>query len=174
MPTISRFFGIVIFMNYNDHLPPHFHARYQDQEVTVEIETGLVQGRMSRRELRMILEWSEKVSTGANDQLGARQDAPIPSVGSTLGMRAKIMFLHVKGVNHLDGYRLRILFSNGIVKDVDLSGELYGEVFEALKDPEFFKRVSVNLETETIEWPNGADFAPEFLYEAGQETKQVA
>ena len=46
-------------MNYNDHLPPHFHARYQDQEVTVEIETGLVQGRMSRRELRMILEWSE-------------------------------------------------------------------------------------------------------------------
>jgi hypothetical protein len=59
MPTISRFFGIVIFMNYNDHLPPHFHARYQDQEVTVEIETGVVQGRMSRRELRMILEWSE-------------------------------------------------------------------------------------------------------------------
>ena len=47
-------------MNYNDHLPPHFHARYQDQEVTVEIETGLVQGRMSRRELRMVLEWSEK------------------------------------------------------------------------------------------------------------------
>lgn len=60
MPIISRFFGIVIFMNYNDHLPPHFHARYQDQEVTVDIKTGLVQGKMSRRELRMILEWSEK------------------------------------------------------------------------------------------------------------------
>jgi hypothetical protein len=60
MPTISRFFGIVIFMNYNDHLPAHFHARYQDQEVTVEIETGVVQGRMSRRALRMILEWSER------------------------------------------------------------------------------------------------------------------
>lgn len=44
MPIISRFFGIVIFMNYNDHLPPHFHARYQDQEITVEIESGLVQG----------------------------------------------------------------------------------------------------------------------------------
>jgi len=29
-------------MNYNDHLPPHFHARYQDQEVTVEIESGVV------------------------------------------------------------------------------------------------------------------------------------
>ena len=84
------------------------------------------------------------------------------------------MFLHVKRVNHLEGYRLRILFSNGIVKDVDLSGELHGEVFEPLKDPAFFKRVSVNPETETIEWPNGADFAPEFLYDVGQETKQVA
>jgi hypothetical protein len=60
MPTISRFYGIVIFMNYNDHLPPHFHARYQDQEIIVEVESGLVQGKMSRRALRMVLEWSEK------------------------------------------------------------------------------------------------------------------
>ena len=60
MPTISRFYGIVIFMNYNDHLPPHFHARYQEQEVLVEIETGIVQGKMSRRALQMVFEWSEK------------------------------------------------------------------------------------------------------------------
>jgi len=60
MPTISRFYGIVIFMNYNDHSPPHFHARYQEQEVTVAIQTGVVQGEMSRRALQMIFEWSEK------------------------------------------------------------------------------------------------------------------
>ena len=59
MPTISRFYGIIIFMNYNDHQPPHFHARYQDQEIIVEIETGLVEGRMSKRALRMVLEWAE-------------------------------------------------------------------------------------------------------------------
>ena len=53
MPTVSRFYGIVIFMNYNDHLPPHFHARYQDQEVIVEIEAGIVTGKMSKRALRM-------------------------------------------------------------------------------------------------------------------------
>ncbi len=57
MPTISKFYGIVVFMNYNDHPPPHFHARYQDQEVIVEIETDLVEGRMSKRALRMVLEW---------------------------------------------------------------------------------------------------------------------
>jgi hypothetical protein len=44
-------------MNYNDHQSPHFHARYQDQEVIVEIETGMVEGRMSKRTLRMVLEW---------------------------------------------------------------------------------------------------------------------
>jgi hypothetical protein len=60
VPTLSRFYGIIIFMNYNDHNPPHFHARYQDQEVTVTIETGIVQGEMSRRALEMVFEWSEK------------------------------------------------------------------------------------------------------------------
>jgi len=49
MPEICRFYGIIVFMNYNDHDPPHFHARYQDQEITVEIQTGIVQGTMSRR-----------------------------------------------------------------------------------------------------------------------------
>ncbi|MFQ4136658.1 DUF4160 domain-containing protein [Nodosilinea sp. PGN35] len=59
MPTISRFYGIVIFMNYNDHQPPHFHARYQNDEIVVEIETDVVEGRMSKRALRMVLEWLE-------------------------------------------------------------------------------------------------------------------
>lgn len=57
MPTISRFYGIVIFMNYNDHSPPHFHARFQDEEVTVTIEAGLVQGRMARPRLQLVLDW---------------------------------------------------------------------------------------------------------------------
>jgi hypothetical protein len=59
MPTISRFFGIVVFMNYNDHSPPHFHARYGDQEVIVEIQGGAVHGSMSRRALKLVLEWAE-------------------------------------------------------------------------------------------------------------------
>ena len=60
MPEICRFYGIVIFMNYNDHDPLHFHARYQDQQVMIEIQTGVVKGTMSRRALRMLFEWSER------------------------------------------------------------------------------------------------------------------
>jgi uncharacterized protein DUF4160 len=60
LPVICRFYGISIYMNYNDHNPPHFHARYQDQEVSIEIEAGIVRGEMSRRALEMIFEWSKE------------------------------------------------------------------------------------------------------------------
>lgn len=84
------------------------------------------------------------------------------------------MFIHVTSVIYLTGYKLRLRFNNGAVKDVDLKDELYGEIFEPLKGIELFKQVAVNLETNTIEWPNGADFAPEFLYEIGEEVRKVA
>ncbi|NHZ72325.1 MAG: DUF4160 domain-containing protein [Aquificales bacterium] len=60
MPTISRFYGIVVYMNYNDHAPPHFHARYQEQEITVNIQTGQVTGTMSRRALQMLFDWLDQ------------------------------------------------------------------------------------------------------------------
>jgi hypothetical protein len=84
------------------------------------------------------------------------------------------MFLHITGVSHIRDYELRVEFSNGVLKDVDLSPALHGEVFEPLKDLALFNQVKVNCETNTIEWPNGADFAPEFLYEIGKEVKRVA
>ena len=59
MPTVSRFFGIVVFLNYRDHQPPHCHAAYGDDEVTVEIHGGAVTGTMSKRALRLVLEWAE-------------------------------------------------------------------------------------------------------------------
>ncbi len=57
MPVISRFFGVVIAMYWRDHAPPHFHAKYGDQEVTIDIETGAVTGVMSKRALAMVEEW---------------------------------------------------------------------------------------------------------------------
>jgi len=59
MPIISRFFGIVVFMFWREHAPPHFHAKYGDEEVVIEIETGKVTGSMSRRGLALVQEWRE-------------------------------------------------------------------------------------------------------------------
>lgn len=60
MPTLSSFYGIKITMNYNDHSPPHFHAEYQEYEVIVEIESGVVTGKMPRRALNMIWAWLDE------------------------------------------------------------------------------------------------------------------
>lgn len=57
MPQISSFYGILIWMNFNDHTPPHFHAWYGEYKIIVGIENGLVKGEMPGRALRMILEW---------------------------------------------------------------------------------------------------------------------
>jgi hypothetical protein len=57
MPVISRFLGISIEMYYSDHAPPHFHARYGEFMVSVEIESGVVKGALPLRVLRLVQEW---------------------------------------------------------------------------------------------------------------------
>ncbi len=59
MPVISRFFGIVVYMHWREHAPPHFHVKYQDQEINVEIETGRVAGQMGPKAVALVQEWRE-------------------------------------------------------------------------------------------------------------------
>ena len=75
------------------------------------------------------------------------------------------MFIEVTKADYLDGYRVKLLFNNGETRIVDLSQSLNGSVFAPLKDLDFFKRFTIKFNT--IEWENGADFAPEYLYEIG-------
>lgn len=82
------------------------------------------------------------------------------------------MFIHVKDVTVLDNYKLHLCFSDGVEGVVDLQEELYGEVFEPLRDPELFRQIF--LTSRTVEWPNGADFAPEFLLLLVQTSELVA
>ena len=60
LPEISRFLGIVIAMFYNDHNPPHFHAKYGDFKAVIAIETGeVIEGRLPPRVLGLVQEWRE-------------------------------------------------------------------------------------------------------------------
>lgn len=70
--------------------------------------------------------------------------------------------MELKRAEYLDGYRILIEFSNGEVRTVDLESSLTGPVFLPLKDIDYFKRFSIPFNT--IQWENGADFAPEYLY----------
>lgn len=59
MPEICRFFGVVIRMNFDDHAPPHFHARYAGSMASIAISTGVViKGRLPPRVLGLLVEWT--------------------------------------------------------------------------------------------------------------------
>jgi hypothetical protein len=73
-------------------------------------------------------------------------------------------FVRVTSAQVLGHYRLRVGFSDGSSRDVDLAGELHGAVFEPLADPDFFAQVRVDDELGTVVWPNGADLDPLVLH----------
>ena len=59
MPELSRFYGIVIKMYYNDHNPPHFHAEYGGESVVVEVSTlAIIGGRLPPRATGLMMEWA--------------------------------------------------------------------------------------------------------------------
>lgn len=66
-------------------------------------------------------------------------------------------------------YRLRLTFDDGTAGDVDFSAREWRGVFEPLRDPDYFARVTVDSEAGTVRWPNGVDMAPEPLYAAVRE-----
>jgi len=75
------------------------------------------------------------------------------------------MFLEVSKAVYLGDYRILLTFNNGDTKTVDLQSELNGTVYEPLRQLDYFKDFQVKYNT--IEWANGADYAPEYLYEIG-------
>jgi hypothetical protein len=74
---------------------------------------------------------------------------------------------HVVDASCLGAYKLKVRFENDEVRIVDLADHLDGAIFEPLKDPAFFQRMHVNHDIDTVVWPNGADFSPDFLYDIG-------
>ena len=75
------------------------------------------------------------------------------------------MILHVKEAKYLHNYVIWVKFNDGIEGEIDLEQELEGEIFGPLKDKKLFKSFKVDPTLETMVWENGADLAPEFLYD---------
>ena len=72
------------------------------------------------------------------------------------------MLVHVVEAEHRSGHRVWIRFNDGLEGEIDLASDLEGPAFQPLRDPEYFSRFVLD---DTLTWPNGADFAPEFLHD---------
>lgn len=73
------------------------------------------------------------------------------------------MIPRVTEARYISGRTIWLRFSDGAEGEIDLSAEIHGEIFEPLRDAEYFRKFEVSRELGTVVWPNGADFAPEFL-----------
>ena len=78
-------------------------------------------------------------------------------------------FIHIRSAQHVSGHQLALSFDDGSEGVVDLSAELDGPVFAPLRDIDYFKKFQ--LVGATLEWPNGADFAPEFLHQLARASE---
>jgi hypothetical protein len=81
--------------------------------------------------------------------------------------------LHVNQAKYLTDYRVWLSFDNGVSGEIDLLPELWGGMFEPLKDKALFSTVRLDTTLKTITWQNGADFAPEFLLELLEQELHV-
>lgn len=85
------------------------------------------------------------------------------------------MIIHITKVRVVDTHSLELTFDNGVRKRVNLRRELYGPIFEPLRNPAYFAQAFVDPDSRTVSWPNGADFAPDFLYQlAPEETSAIS
>lgn len=163
MPEICRFLGIVIAIYYADHNPPHFHANYGVHEALIDIESGKVlEGDFPKRALALVTEWHAL----HRDEL--KQEWELAVSRKPLFKIEPLEYcimIRVLDARPCSEYRVWLRFSDGKEGVVDLKEDLHGPVFEPIQDPDVFASLTVNPDIHTITWPNGADFAPEYLYE---------
>ena len=74
---------------------------------------------------------------------------------------------HGLEARYIGGHVVWLRFRDGTVGEIDLQPALQGPVFEPLRDPQVFRNFIIHPEFRTLVWPNGADFAPEFLHDKG-------
>lgn len=81
------------------------------------------------------------------------------------------MIVHVTEVKVVGSHSLELAFDDGTRKRVNLRKELYGPIFEPLRDPAYFAQARLDPDSRTVTWPNRADFAPDFLYHLEPEAE---
>ena len=90
MPTISSFYGILVRMFFNDHDPPHIHARYGEFEATIEIESlRVLKGELPGRALNLVSEWAATAQNRVARKLASLPREEVASEGRAVGLRRR-------------------------------------------------------------------------------------
>jgi hypothetical protein len=171
MPRVSTFYGVVIYMYWNerDHPVAHFHAYHSGRRASVSADGDVLTGSLESNPGRCSLSGNGLRSGMMRSwRTGNGHGGMSPCSASTRWRKMKIVDENylpvVVGVAVVGDHVLRLLFSDGTAGDVDFSGERWTGVLSPLNDPAYFAEVTVDPEAGTIVWPGGIDLAPEPLY----------
>jgi hypothetical protein len=150
------------------HHRPHFHAYHEDKTAIVAIDTiEVIAGGPSRRRERLVLAWATMHSLELMRDWERLQAGRPPFKIDPL--RYVVVMSHsihrVCSLEIVGPYILRVGFEDGVVRTIDLSAVLEGELFGPLRNRELFDQVRVDPEARTLVWPNGADFDPATLHD---------
>jgi len=133
-------------------------------EAVIDIATGdTLFGRLPKRARALVAEWHSLHIAVAPRELGACPPGKASEEKRAMGVDK--MDYHVIETEYVSGFILKLKFRDGTVGEIDLEPELTGPVFGPLREPELFRQFCIDPEFHTLVWPNGADLAPEFLYE---------
>lgn len=179
MPRVSAFYGVVIYMYWNerDHPVAHFHASHAGRRASVSADGNVLAGSLD----------PEPFSSSRNGpfsavarslRTGSGHGGTSHCSGSTRWRNMEVVDENylpvVVGVAVVGDRALRLLFSDGTVGDVDFSAQRWTGVLSPLNDSAYFAEVTVDPEAGTLVWPDGIDLAPEPLYEQAQAHPLVA
>jgi len=149
---------------------PHFHARYGDDEASIDIEDlAVIAGRIPPRALRLVVEWASAPSKSYARTGSARAAMSRCRRSTRCARRSTIEAMRTTPLlidaTPTGGFAVCVVFDDGTAGEVDLSYLVdYGGVFKPLSDPAYFRQLRADPEAGTIVWPNDADIAPETLY----------
>ena len=163
MPRISEFYGIVIYMYFQDHNPPHFHAIYAEHEALIRIDTGeVIGGRLPKTAGSLVEESASR--RRSHRQLGActRTRCAVEHRAAPVAW-TPMDAARVTDVEHLGGRVLRLVFADGLVRELDFADALPG-ILATIDDDDAFPTVTVDPVARTISWPAGVDFDPDVLH----------
>lgn len=185
MPIICMFRGIKITINYNDHMPPHFHAYYGEYECCIDInEIEKINGDMPNKQLKMLLGWTaiHQDELQENWYLARQKQElftiePLRQVIEMLEQNVKEYFKNprkIVKVEPLENYVLRLTFDNGEIKLYDMRDKLQG-VFSVLQNKSKFGTVFLDefgnvawdiddTVDSSLCWKNRIDLCKDALY----------
>ena len=147
-------------MNYDEHLPPHFHAAYGSEEAQILIATGqIMNGSLPGRAAALVRQWAQLAPRGTGRRLETARRNETSETNRPAAVRPKLKTLRSNG-----DFRIAFTYEDGLVVELDFSDHLArrsGPMVEPLHDERFFSQAYIDHGALT--WPNGYDVCPDVL-----------